>query len=499
MNKRILSLLLAVLLAAAGLSACSRGNAPSAPDATTTTAPITEIQSDTSLFKLSYTKADSLNPYQSETLNNQVLQSLVFESLFVLDEVFEAHPQLASSYSYEDSTTLIVTIPSGKTFSNGEKIDADTVVYAFERAKDSPHWQHTLASIDSASADSATVIRFHLAWANPMAQNLLTFAVAGRNNDDNGYPVGSGRYRFGEGDGSVYLERNESYPDFNPHIVRIPLVNIASGESVEHAINIGNIAFSFSDLSDGTRSNLLCSKKAVNMNNLVYIGINCKSGLTADENIRRAISLAVDRETIAKSAYRGYAKCAASVFNPSSQLGKDTAVFAATADLTAARQAIASSGAQPADLTVDILTSDNEGKAATATLIKQQLEAVGFTVTINEETAEEYQRKVASGAYNIYIGEVKLTADMSLLPFYSRSGVLSAGLDFDASPSYGSYWGYTNGNNEIGRFVLDYSKEMPFIPLVYRQGMLCYSRALRGDMQGYENNYFANIEDWYFN
>lgn len=499
MTKRLLSLLLIAVTAALTLSACSGGVTPSRPDATTTTAPITEIQSDTTLFKLSYTKADSLNPYQSETLNNQVLTSLVFESLFVLNDAYEATPQLAMSYSYEDSTTLIVTIPSGKTFSNGEKIDADSVVYAFERAKESPHWQNTLASIDSASADSATVIRFHLAWANPMAQNLLTFAIASRDTDDNGYPIGSGRYRFGEGDGSVYLELNESYPDFNPHIVRIPLVNIASGESVENAINIGNIAFSFNDLSSGTRGNWQCAKKAVTMNNLVFIGVNCKSGITADENIRRAISLAVDRDTIAKSAYRGYARSATSVFNPVSQLGKDTSIFASTADLTAARQAIASSGAQPADLTVDILTSENEGKSAAATLVKQQLEAAGFTVTINRETAEEYQKKVAGGAYNIYIGEVKLTGDMSLLPFYSRGGVMAAGLNFDASPSYSSYWGYTSGSNEIGRFVLDYSKEMPFIPLVYRQGMICYSRMIHGDMQGYENNYFANIEDWYFN
>lgn len=499
MIKRIFSLLLAACLTAVLFSACSKGDTPAGTDNVITTAAITEIQEDTTQFKLSYTKADSLDPYQSETLNNQVLQTLVFESLFVLNESYEAKPQLASSYSYEDSTTLIVTIPSGKTFTNGEKIDASSIVNAFERAKESPHWSNTLTSIDSAVADSPTVVRFRLAWANPMAQNLLTFAIASRSTDDNGYPIGSGRYRFGEGDGMVYLEVNDNYPDFNPHITRIPLINIASGESVENAINIGNIAFAFRDLSNGSRDSLQCSKEAVNLNNMVYIGVNCKSGITADENIRRAISLAVDRDTITKSAYRGYAKSATSVFNPASSLGKETDIFAATADLPAARQAITAAGVAPADLSIDILTSDNEGKSATALLVKQQLEAAGFTVTINEETAADYQRKVSEGAFNIYIGEIKLTGDMSLLPFYSEQGATAAGINFDASPSYSSYWGYTNGSNEIGRFVLDYSKEMPFIPLVYRQGMICYSHAIKGVMHGYENNYFDNIEDWYFN
>ena len=498
MMKKALAVLLAFCFTVLMLTACSRG-AETEDSTTETTDAITQIQSDTASFKLSYTKADSLNPYQAETLNNQVLQSLVFESLFVLDESYEAQPQLASSYAYEDSKTLTVTIPSGMTFSNGEKMDADSIVYAFNRAKESPRWRRTLESVDSAVADSATVIRFQLAWANPLAHNLLTFAVASSETDDNGYPIGSGRYRFGEGDGSVYLEVNPQRTDFNPHFIKIPLINIASGESVENAINIGNISFAFRDMSEGTKNKMQCAKKAVNMNKLVYIGINCKSGITADENIRHAISLAIDRDTIAKSAYRGYARSATSVFNPASQLGKDTAIFSATADLTAARQAIASSGIAADELQVDILTSDSEGKSAAATLLKQQLEAAGFTVTINQESAAAYEKKVFAESFNLYIGEVKLTADMSLLPFYSRNGWTAAGIDLANSPSYTAYWGYTEGKNEIGKFVLDYSKEMPFIPVLYRQGMICYSKAMHGDMQGYENNYFANIEDWYYN
>ena len=498
MMKRIICLLLALLLCAASLAACSKSAPEEESTTAATTEPVSEITADTSSFKLSYTKSDSLNPYESETLNNQVLQTLVFESLFVLDEGYEAQPQLASSYAYENSTTLLVTIPSGNVFSDGAKIDAGAIVYAFNRAKESPHWKRALSCFDSASADSATVIRFRLKWANPLAHNLLTFAVAAEENGENGYPIGSGRYQFGEGDGLVYLELNPQKTDFKPHIVKIPLVNITSEESIENAVNIGNIAFAFRDMSAGTKNKMQCSKKAVNMNNLVYLGVNCTAGITANADIRKAISLAVDRDTLVKSAYRGYGKSATSVFNPSSALGKETPIFSATADLTAARQAIAASGYKPAELKLDILTSNNEGKSAAALLLKQQLEAVGFTVTINEEKPSAYETKVFSNAFNIYIGEVKLTADMSLLPFYSRNGWTAAGIDLANSPSYTSYWGYTEGKNELGKFVLDFSGELPFIPLLYRQGMLCYSKSMHGDMQGYEGNYFSNIEDWYY-
>ena len=54
------------------------------------------------------------------------------------------------------------------------------------------------------------------------------------------------------------------------------------------------------------------------------------------------------------------------------------------------------------------------------------------------------------------------------------------------------------GEGEIGGFILDFSKELPFIPLLYRQGMICFTKSMHGDMQGYNGNYFSNIEDWYF-
>lgn len=497
MIKRIALCLLAAALAAVSLSACSAAQEEEGSTQPATQVE-TEIAQDTSSFKLSYSKPDSLNPFESETLNNQIVQNLVFDSLFVLDEAYEAQPSIASGYSYTDSTTLEVTIMSGIEFSTGEKLDATDVVNSFTKAKESPRWKNSLKYITSASEVSDTVIRFKLRWANPYAHNLLTFAIASSNTDDNGYPVGSGRYKFGEGDGEVYLEVNEKHKDFAPHITRIPLINITSSESVENAVNIGNISYAFRDMSENTKAKIQCNKKAVNMNNLVYIGVNCTAGITADPNIRKAISLAVDRDTIVKSAYRGYARSALSVFNPASALGKDTQLFTATADVAAAKQAISQSSYASA-LKLEILTSNNESKVAAAQLLKQQLEAAGFTVTIDKEGSANYEKKVFSNAFNIYIGEVKLPGDMSLESFYTRNGWTAAGIDFANSKTYSSYWGWLDGSNELGKFVLDFSEEMPFIPLLYRQGMLCYSKSMHGDMQGYEGNYFSNIEDWYFN
>jgi peptide/nickel transport system substrate-binding protein len=498
MNKKIMAVILSAVVLACTFSACSnsKNNQNNHKLVTQTT---TQIVTDTSSFKLSYTQSDSLNPFESDTLNNQVVENLVFESLFVLDENFEPVPQLATSFAYENSKTLSVTITSGNKFSDGSALTAKNVVYSFNEAKNSYRYKNALKAISSASAVSDSVINFSLAYANPDAHRLLTFAIAKEGTDKKGYPIGSGRYKFGEGNGTVYLEINKNKEDFSPRFTKIPLVNIATSESIDNALNIGNISYAFRDLSEGSATKMQCSKKTVNLNNLVYIGINNRTGITKDENIRKAISLATDRDALVKSAYQGYAKSAVSVFNSACAIGKQTALFNKTADNAAARQAINQSGYAKKELSVDILVNKNQNRLAAARLIKQQLEAVGFKVTIDEESNKTYNYKIKNGAFDLYIGETKIPGDMSLNSFFTSKGATHYGINTDKSKSAKAYRGYLNSENEIGGFILAFSQEMPFVPLLYRQGMICYSKSLHGDMQGYVDNYFSNIEDWYYN
>ena len=498
MSKKYMAVIFAIVIIFCTLTACSSSKNNNEQH-TLVIQTTTQLVTDTSGFKLSYSQSDSLNPFESDTLNNQVVQNLVFESLFVLDESYEAQPQLATSYEYSDGNTLLVNISSGNQFSDGSTIDAKSVVYSFEQAKASPHWGNSLKAISSASAVSSNEIKFNLSHPNPYAHKLLTFAIAKSKNDKKGYPIGSGRYKFGEGNGIVFLEVNSNKADFNPHFTKIPLVNITSAESIENAINIGNISYAYRDLAEASTAKIKSNKKAVNLNNLVYIGVNNYAGITANEYIRRAISLAVDREALVKSAYQGYARSATSVFNSASAIGKQTAVFDKTADTAAARQAVAQSGYEEKDLKLDILINSNAYRIGTARLIKQQLETVGFKVTINEENNKVYQSKVKSNSFNIYIGETKIPNDMSLNSFFTAKGSTSYGIDVGSNQTAKAYREYLSAESEIGSFILSFSQEMPFIPLLYRQGMICYAKSLHGDMQGYADNYFSNIENWYYN
>ena len=78
MNKRLLCIITAAVLIVSVFSSCSAVN-KNASEHKLVTQSSTKFVEDSTNFKLSYSQSDSLNPYKSETLNNQILQELVFD------------------------------------------------------------------------------------------------------------------------------------------------------------------------------------------------------------------------------------------------------------------------------------------------------------------------------------------------------------------------------------------------------------------------------------
>ncbi len=493
MQKRYFALIMAVII----LISCLTGCVGEGEKTVVTTESTTVKEKDSSSFKLSYTQSDSLDPFKAKTQNNQVLASLVFESLFDIDEGYEPIANIATGYSFTDSKTLRVDINRQIKFSDGSDLDLDDVIFSINAAKDSEAYGSTLKCIGNVEADGNSVI-INLNYADPYAVNLLTFPITSINDDEDGFPVGNGRYKYKNNGGKIILTVNEN-SDFDPYITAITLVNIAAADSIDNAVNIGNISYAFRDMSVDTSKRMSCSKKAIDMNNLVYIGVNSKSGITSNSQIRQAVSLAVNRNTLAESAYSGYAQAAESVFNPNFKSTENITVFSAEDDISAAKQAIAQSGYESDKLSLSILVDKNENKNTAANLIKSQLESAGFSVKIESVSYKEYSNRIKASQFDLYIGEVKLSSDMCLYPFLNSNGGVSYGIDHVALTCDNLYIKYLNGSEELEEFILSFYNEMPYIPLVYKKGMICYSKAMNGDMQGYYGNFFSNIDSWNFN
>ena len=179
-------------------------------------------------------------------------------------------------------------------------------------------------------------------------------------------------------------------------------------------------------------------------------------------------------------------------------MAASTRLFAEAADAAAAKQQIALSKVSDSALKITLLVNQNDNRLAAANQIKTALEAAGFTVQLQVSKFSDYKARIKNLNYDLYIGEVKLQNDMCLYPFFSTDGAARYGISQDKGSTAALYRDYTAGKTELGKFMLSFSEEMPFAPLLYRKGMICYSKSLRGDIQGQYGNFFANIEDWYF-
>src|SRR5690606_5475893 len=182
---------------------------------------------------------DNFNPYLGALLHNRNnLHYTVYESLFYYDYFRgEVIPWIAESYEYNDDyTDVTITLREGVTWSDGEALTADDVVFTNDMLKaNAPELQLSSAMNDwvtSATASDERTVEIELSRPGPRwvvdtfatgqtarfmvvpqhiweGQDAKTFS----NLDiEQGWPVGTGPYRLVRtGEDSVVFDRRDSW------------------------------------------------------------------------------------------------------------------------------------------------------------------------------------------------------------------------------------------------------------------------------------------------
>nr|MCR4924721.1 hypothetical protein [Clostridiales bacterium] len=249
------------------------------------------VESD-KILKLAYSSTDSLNPFNAKSINNQSLATLMYDSLYVLDEKYNASELIAAS-SDMNNGAISVTIKNDIKFSDGSALTVSDVLYSFSKAKASLNYANALINVASATIKDST-ITFKLKYADSAVKNCLTFPIVkAQSADGSDLPIGSGRYVFDNATNQLVFNSLNSR-GISPEIQSINLVNVSDSTALINSLQIGNISFSFQDLSSGSYSRINANTADVVLNNLVYVGINSKSTVLANANVIKAINSAID-------------------------------------------------------------------------------------------------------------------------------------------------------------------------------------------------------------
>ena len=486
-------------------------------------------------LRLPYARSDSLDPFEAKSAVNRQLATLLFDGLFTVGEDLEAKPLLAKEYT-TDGQVIRVSVNPDVRFHDGSVMTAADILYSFRLAKDSDAYKARLKNIESVSGDGLDSIVFILNVADPYAAACLDFPIvksgtgaedrkaaekalreaaeaAGEDyhkTTDKQVPVGTGRYTlsYEEGESDPVLTAfNERYKGFYPSMSTIHLVNVTDSSALFYSLEIGNISFAFDDLSGGKYTRVNANISEYTMNNLVYLGMNQDNGALAQPAVRRAIQAAIDREDILNVAFQGHAVITHTPVNP------NWAVAAAYESEYARREESAQQILEQAGfdkvngygvrnngsqiLSFTLLTTEGNGfKEMTARRIAEKLGTLKIKVTVQALPTEEYLNAVELGKFDLYVGEVNLSANMDLAVFFGGSGAAAHGIWSNAAGD--AYESFRWGEISFGAFMEAFEQDMPFVPLCFRNGIVASIKELQGTQNARYGDLFEDIEDWRF-
>ena len=497
--KRLICIILSALVPALAFAACSRGGTDlPVPDAETTAVPEPSTNEDGSILaeaRLVYAKNDSLNPYEAESSLNIRLLSLVYDGLFTLDKQYNLNGVIAKGCA-GGTNTVNVMLDTSAVFSDGTPVTQQDIVYSFELAKKSATYRERLAHFTDVSSPNPSNMIFTLDEPDIYAQNCLTFPII-KEGSDEARPTGTGRYVFAEDAGRLLLKANPRRRNFSPSVSCFELTEIKDSSVTNSSLEIGSTCFSFDTLDGGSYTRVNAKTQNVLMNNLVYLGINGSNEYLADSLIRRAVSSAIDRNEIVTSSFQGHAKAVVSPFNPDWYVisGTDGAPTLENSDIPSLLE---ESGNDPGRLPFSLVVNgENAFKLDAAKQIRQMLSRAGISVVVYALPLEDYYTAVRSGDFDMYIGEVQLTANMNLYPLF-RGGRCSYGVtDSIQEQSFARYVQLLSGECEIMDFINVFASELPFIPLCYRSGLALYTNSIDyGGSVCCVNDVFCNVDRW---
>lgn len=505
--KRILSLLLCVLLLTGVFCSCTKEPQTDETEREQQETTAVEQEETPKYVTLGYYSHDSLNPFKTKSKTNCNISTLLFDSLFKNDNAFEPTGEIAGAYRYEDKTLTVSLSQEDIRFTDGTAVSPSDVVYSFKQAKDAPLYKERLSNFISCHPD-ADGVTFLLAKEDIFAAACLDFPVVKYATADEEIPTGSGRYILESKKGDLILLKNENYslPE-ELEQNEIHLYDINETETQLYLLQIGGLSFVYDDFTgESADYKIKASTADIHLTNLVFLAFN--SGREPESNIKRAVALSMDKAGLCAGAFDSHALPCSTVFHPQWYAAAPLQAQPQQQDVLAAAQYLEDSGYVFAYETNEyrskdfeylkselLVCNEDEKKLTLASEIARNLRKLGFDITLTACDFDEYGKRLENGEYDMYIGEIKLTANMDLSPFFSENGGAGYGIDKDSTAAQ-AYYDFAAGKIDISTFTQVFDEYLPFIPICYRTACAYYSRKIQYENTVSEGDIFANIYSW---
>ncbi|MFD7438212.1 ABC transporter substrate-binding protein [Streptomyces sp. NPDC059861] len=346
----------------------------------------------------------------------------VCERLFQIGPDLTSVPRLAEKADWPDDKTLVLTLREGVTFHDGSPMTADDVLYSLRRhsaegAEESDKFANVKSMARTGELEvTITFTAPDALFVQSMAGDagiVLNRAVIDKQGEDYGTPgntdacSGPFTLQSWQSGTSVTIERDADYWDEKNRALSESVVfRWATDSTLVNSFTTGEADGSYVTSSTGPVV-ALRKQKGVN----VYFGPSTRAwsliptdrGPMKNVNIRKALSLALDRQGVAKSGFSGVVEPWSSPVGPGAWSYEKATFEAAQKDLEPAAPASPSSDdlAQAKELvkkaggaaeqTILMVSDGTQGRSVIANAVRAAGQSIGLKVQITTVPPARFQ------------------------------------------------------------------------------------------------------------
>lgn len=471
--KRTLTLVLTALLCLSLLAGCGTegeeyiptGDGLTWDDPSQATTATTPPEEDKDLITV-YTPDSTYNPYFSTDMNNRAWMSLIYQGLFAVDSSYEAHPILCENYwMSDDMQTYVFYIRTDATFSDGTPMTLADVEASLRFAMNSDHYRGRFHHVETMfAADGAITFRLNTPYEDfPI---LLDLPILKQTQVNSEQPLGTGPYRLTSGASGMRLVKVPSWwagAELPITGTAVILREAKNPLQVRDDFERSDIELVCTDPGDPDYAAYRCDYELWDCESgtFLYLAVNMNSWILADEELRLALTNAIDREQIVEEFFHGYARPATLCASPlSPYYDSILASQYGQYDPAPLTQAVQTAGLEENTVRLLVNSADAQ-RLSIAHRIESMLEKCGMTVEVVAYTGDDYTYTLAIRNFDLHLGQTTLSPNMDLTAFFSSNGALSYGLSntrlyalcLDSLANRGNYYNLLKEIAEDGRLI----------------------------------------------
>ena len=499
--KRLTAMLLCLCLIGALLAGCN-----SDPDAYVPTGDALEYDDDYTGptvaptedeeiqdISLTYYPNVSMNPYTCADYTNRALFSLIYQGLFTVDRDYNVSPMLCKSYRVSDDLRIYTFLLERATFSDGTPVTAQDVLDSLNAAKKSKVYGGRFLQVDEMklSEDGGVTIQMAAPYENlPL---LLDIPIMKSEELEMPTPKGTGPYVFTASGSRAFLQRTRNWWCDAKLVINAETITLTPAESINQIrdnFQFGDLDIVCADPGSDRYADYRCDYELWDCENgiFLYMIYSGYSKIFKNEQLRAAVTYAIDRDTLVMENYRGFAQAATLPASPSSPYYNQN--LANRYGYNPEKFAQAVEDANLADKKVRILVnSDDSMRTRTAHAICDMLAAGGLEPELIAISGNAYQYTLNAWDFDIYIGQTILSPNMDLTQFFFAYGTLRQGNTGDAAAYTLSQQALENHGNfyTLHQEVMDRGL---ICPILFRSYAVYATRGLVTDLTPARDNIF---------